>query len=173
VDENSHLKRARRVLPLKRRTATALSGVFTVAAGLAFAAGAFLWTPFSEGILYPSTNGPVRSAGREDGDLNLHIFRHPPVFADEAEVVTHSFKVFNRSKRPLRITDVQKSCSCTSATLTAFEIAPRKTEALNMSADIAGRDGAFATECILRTFQNPLRMVYRQARCTKPSNSSG
>ncbi|MEX2316624.1 MAG: DUF1573 domain-containing protein [Pirellulales bacterium] len=77
------------------------------------------------------------------------MYTHPPIFADEVGTLDHTFDVVNRTGRPIHITRIVKSCSCTDAKLSKFELGPGEKTILSMTVKPQERNGVFGTEVAL------------------------
>jgi len=82
-------------------------------------------------------------------NVSAVVERLPPIFADEAGVVEHIFRVKNPTAKHVRVTEVRHSCSCTEGTIDSTELGPGETTDLHVRVDLRGRQGEFAAQCIV------------------------
>lgn len=73
------------------------------------------------------------------------------VFVDSTREVRHAFEVRNPLSRPLRITEVRKSCTCTEATLGTHVLQPGESTWLEMKVDVKPILEAWNVGCTLIT----------------------
>ena len=73
----------------------------------------------------------------------------PPMLSDEVRCLEHEFPVVNSTKKPVRIRELNPSCSCAAATIDAMDLNPGERTRLHIKLDLTGRDGAFAAHCLV------------------------
>ncbi len=91
-----------------------------------------------------SVSTPARSARFEPIEHTL-----PPLLSDQATSITHDFEVKNDTPQRIVIQGLSKSCSCTTAKLSAKELAPGQVAKLTLTVDLRGRTGEFVTQCVV------------------------
>jgi hypothetical protein len=80
----------------------------------------------------------------QNEESNYHA---PALLAGEAAMLTHDFRLSNRTTHQLRIRDITKACTCTTATIANRLLPPGAETTLTMSVDLHGRHNSFAADC--------------------------
>ena len=73
------------------------------------------------------------------------------VFPDQESAVTRDFRVINTTSRTVRISRVERSCSCASYRLENYELQPRGSTTLSMTVDVPKGYMQKSASCILVT----------------------
>jgi hypothetical protein len=89
-------------------------------------------------------SGCARSAPGETYDAGY-------IFPDERSRVTHDFVVRNATSKPIKILDVQRSCTCTAFKLGKYQLTPGEQTTLTMDVEVSRSFQTRFATCTLET----------------------
>jgi hypothetical protein len=90
----------------------------------------------------------------------------------EGAIVTHTFKIVNKGKARLDISDIKTSCGCTAALVSNKQIAPGKNGTIKVDLDTKNRQGKMSRTITITSNdpEEPTKVITISADVNKASN---